>query len=400
MGPASKGMFFKVAQSISSKLRYNNKISNNYSSSFHSIPKILYDDQVGQKHVKVNMDKKLLLRRYETNEGSDVNYFSTLYTDNNGRSFSVKKNYCFTNHLHKHSYPSSIVGSCNGILCLVDNYEKGNTVLWNPATDELKSLPPSSIECPPDAAYTKFTTRGFGFDARSEDYKVLRHVTNGLVYDDDSYKATIVQSELYSLKNDSWRPLVNPVKHPWPWSEIMYSTSLNGSCYWYAYDCVLSFNFADEVFSCLPLPGPRPSEYLFCDIDGSTLGLIVFSGYAPERKRLDIWVWKSNEWCWSNVDSFMVEDVRSPLGLWGRDKCFLQGANGQLLFFDLVTRELKALDMEEFSGAESLVSFEESTVSISKVTELHTEARNKQSGSNEEGTSNNFTVDFMKSRTL
>ncbi|KAL3629187.1 hypothetical protein CASFOL_026409 [Castilleja foliolosa] len=365
MAPASKGMVFKVAGSISSKLRYNNNSPN---SGYHFIPKHL-PNQLGEQPMNVNNDNKILLRRCQTNNGSNVDYFSTLSTDNNG--FSLKKNYCFTN-LEKLKYPSFIVGSCNGILCLVDNYE--NTVLWNPVTDELKSLPPSSIECPPGAGYIRSPPRGFGFDARSEDYKALRFVHGG------SYDSMIIQTEIYSLKNDSWRPIVNPVMDPSSWS--LFSTYLNGSCYWDVFeDCVLSYNFADEMFSCLPLPGTEPCSHIFFDIDGWTLGSIVYPIYTDHtyRKKFDMWVWKSNEWCWSQVDSFVVENVKWPLWLWGRDKCFLQGANGQLLVFDLTTRELMPLDMEEFSGAESLVSFEESTVSISKFGKLHTEKNNLQS---------------------
>ncbi|KAL3629184.1 hypothetical protein CASFOL_026406 [Castilleja foliolosa] len=312
---------------------------------------------------------KLLLRRCVTNECPSVDYFSMLCTDNDGLSFSLKKNYCFRKHS---KYPSSIVGSCNGILCLEDTYEMGNTFLWNPVTDELKSLPPSSIVCPPDSDSTSFFAGGFVFDASSEDYKVLRHVLNDFEYDDGSYKSTLIQAELYSLKNDSWRPIVKPKKYQWPWDSL--PISLNGSCYWEGFDCVISFNFADEVFSSFPLPGTKKCRRLLFDMDGKLGSFVIWhkkSVYQEAVKEMsfDIWLWESNKWC--KVDSFVVEDGTRPLGFWGSYKCFLQRRNGQLLVFDLTTRKMMPLplDMEDFSGAESLVSFEESTVSISKVEE-------------------------------
>ncbi|KAL3629213.1 hypothetical protein CASFOL_026435 [Castilleja foliolosa] len=262
------------------------------------------------------MEKKLLLRRCETNECPSVDYFSTLCTDNDGLCFSLKKNYCFK----KHSNSSSIVGSCNGILCLEDFYNTGNTVLWNPVTDELKSLPPSSIVCPPDSDSTSFFAGGFVFDARSEDYKVLRHVLNGFAYDDGSYKSTLIQAELYSLKNDSWRRIVKPEEYQWPWDSL--PISLNGSCYWEAFDCVISFNFADEVFSSLPLPGTKKCRRLLFDMDGKLGSFVIThkkSVYrdrdfeAVKEKRFDILLWESNKWCWSEVDSFVVEDGIRPL---------------------------------------------------------------------------------------
>ncbi|KAL3641680.1 hypothetical protein CASFOL_012499 [Castilleja foliolosa] len=321
----------------------------NNSSSLPSIPKM-----------------KLLLRRCQTNECPSVDYFSKLCTENDdkdGLRFSLKENYCFRKHS---KYPSSIVGSCKGILCLEDFYKTGNIVLWNPVTDELKSLPPSSIECPPDSDSTSFFTGGFVFDARSEDFKVLRHVLNGFAYDDGSYKSTLIQAELYSLKNDSWRRIVKPEEYQWPRSSL--PISLNGSCYWKAFDCVVSFNFAEEVFSSLPLPGTNKCNRLLFDMDGKLGSFVITRDLeAVKQKRFDILLWESNKWRWSKVYSFVVKDGIRPLGFWGRDKCFLQGRNRQLLVFDLTTQKMMPLDMEEFSGAQSLVSFEESTVSISKI---------------------------------
>ncbi|GFP81182.1 F-box/kelch-repeat protein at3g06240 [Phtheirospermum japonicum] len=314
--------------------------------------------------MNVKLDKKLLLRRRAdgnaTNEDRNVHYFSMLSTDNNGRHFSLEKNYYLQNHkLEKLSYRSEIVGSCNGILCLKDGSGHGNAVLWNPLTDELKSLPPSSIERPAEARVRTFSACGFGFDARSEDYKVARFVKNWFYYNNGCYKTTTHHFELYSLKTDSWRPITAPQTDPWSSS----STSVNGSCYWYDRDCVLSFDFADEMFSRLPLPVPNPGGntfHLFIDYDGS-LGSIVYPWVAG-RKRFDLWVWKNGSW--SKVDSFALEDVRLPLGLWGRDQCFLEGTNYQLLLFDLTTRVLKPLDIEDYEDTMRLVPFVESTVSI------------------------------------
>ncbi|KAL3620886.1 hypothetical protein CASFOL_035798 [Castilleja foliolosa] len=369
MFPAKKGIFYKVSESICSKLRYNNKLSN--ISSFpgcRCIPKRL-------QHTNVN---KLLFRRgglngkVNTNEISNANCFSILGTDNNDTHFSLEKNYYLSNHrFDMQSYGSRIVGSCNGILCLQDHLELENVVLWNPVTDELKPLPPSSIVFPTKAPYKLVGSSAFGFDARSEDYKVVRFVENGFFNDD--YRTTH-HFELYSLKTDSWRPIVNPVslRYPTRYPLHIYSVSLNGSCYWEAGNCILSFDFADEVFSYLPLPRFHDIEthkdVVCClvAIDGSTLGLISYT-FKVRTKIFDLLVWKSKEWRWRRVDIFELEDIRTPLGLWGGDKCFLVDENHELLLFDLKTRELKSLGIKDhLPWAMSVVPFVESTVSIKR----------------------------------
>ncbi|KAL3618535.1 hypothetical protein CASFOL_037617 [Castilleja foliolosa] len=369
MFPANKGIFHKVAESICSKLRYNNKISNNsFFPGSRCIPKRL-------QHTNVNSDNKLLFRRGDldgkanTNEVSNVNCFSILGTDNNGTRFSLEKNYFLSNHrFDMQSYGSRIVGSCNGIICLQDHIELGNVVLWNPVTDELKSLPPSSIDFSAKAPYKFVGSSGFGYDARSEDYKVVRFVENGFF---SNYRTTH-HFELYSLKTDSWMPIVNPVsiRYPTRYPLHIYSISLNGSCYWEAGNCILSFDFADEVFSYLPLPPISDLEthedFVRClvGIDGSTLGLIVYP-FNVQTTMFDLWVWESKELYWTNVDNFELENIRKPLGLWGGDKCFLVGDNDELLLFDLKIRELKPLGIKDHHPwAMNLVSFVESTVSI------------------------------------
>ncbi|KAL3649095.1 hypothetical protein CASFOL_005498 [Castilleja foliolosa] len=361
MGRANKGMFFKVTEPISSKLRYNNNSSIPGS---HYIPKRLHDP-----HTNVNRDNKLLFRQRYMNEDRDLYYFSMLRPDKNGLCFKPEKRYSLTNHrFENHSQPSRILGSLDGILCLEDELESGNIVLWNPVTDELKFLPPSSIEPEEDLTDTYFDS-AFGFDARSGDYKVVRCVHHRYFYCDDRPIRLTYQFELYSLKNDSWRPILNPVDVEFP--AVSIPTNVNGSCYFDFCFKIVSFDFADEVFSVLPLP-PIINYRFLCGIDGSTLDLIDYPRKG-DRRRYDLWSWKSSKRCWSNVDSFVVEGVERPLLLWGRDKCFLEGNNLELLLFDLKTRELKPLGIKDtppwrvksLSRPENkLVPFVESTVSI------------------------------------
>ncbi|KAB1202195.1 hypothetical protein CJ030_MR8G007905 [Morella rubra] len=66
-----------------------------------------------------------------------------------------------------------ISGSCNGLVCLCDNYNL-NTVLWNPATKETKVVPRSYVPRFPAGHIVSTIGLGFGFDVETNDYKIIK----------------------------------------------------------------------------------------------------------------------------------------------------------------------------------------------------------------------------------
>jgi len=146
----------------------------------------------------------------------------------------------------------SIVGSCNGLVCLHDQLEK-LTVIWNPATKETKvvlksNLPryPSVIDC-----------IGFGFDAKTNDYKIINLLSP---YDEpDSIRSEkMIQSEVYSLSADSWKQGDSPLCGTIDTCICGLNTYINGMASWEArvddWEGVLSFDMSDEVFRKTQLP--------------------------------------------------------------------------------------------------------------------------------------------------
>lgn len=104
---------------------------------------------------------------------------------------------------------------CNGLLYF-DNFN-GQPAICNPTTQKLKFLPPSDIQCPPGVESTLFEASGFGYDPRSDDYKVVTKLSHSFNYYEhasptwDFTKKS--QMELYSLKNDLWSEIVCPIHH-------------------------------------------------------------------------------------------------------------------------------------------------------------------------------------------
>uniref|UniRef100_A0A7N2KZJ9 F-box associated beta-propeller type 1 domain-containing protein n=1 Tax=Quercus lobata TaxID=97700 RepID=A0A7N2KZJ9_QUELO len=161
----------------------------------------------------------------------------------------------------------NILGACiNGVICLYDrpflisnqhpNDDLYRIALWNPEIREFKVLPTRHVHCPSHVDHT-YEGFGFGYDHKSNDYKVVRIVS----FWDDSIvgpdRSPLV--EVYTLSTDSWRQidtvldasiLSDPCK-----SEIY----LNGAYHWLAYrskqswphgdtELIISFDMSDEIF--------------------------------------------------------------------------------------------------------------------------------------------------------
>ncbi|XVF45718.1 hypothetical protein PTKIN_Ptkin02bG0228800 [Pterospermum kingtungense] len=263
-----------------------------------------------------------------------------------------------------------VSSSCNGLLFLDDL--EGNCLLWNPSTGEHKLLPSSSLEAKrhPDVPLHLFFCSGFGFDSRSQDYKVVRFLQNFLNVVDGEDR---LQVELYSLNSDSWKRISCPPHYPHPYNNS--AACIAGVYYWMADDIfrpafILSFDFADEQFSSYSLPDyfvwTEHSVHL-TEFDGSLAAVIYpYMKCGP----FDIWVWTSG--LWTNI--FTIEPlpgvkplpgVELLLGVFKNgEQIFIQGSNHQLFLYDGVTRELKDVSIPGFNPGR-LMHYVETSVQLS-----------------------------------
>ncbi|BBH01846.1 F-box and associated interaction domains-containing protein [Prunus dulcis] len=140
-----------------------------------------------------------------------------------------------------------VVGTCSGLICLADDilHYGYNFFIWNPAIRKLVTLPRPGVTFRTHGGYD--ASIGFGFDAMTNDYKVVRFVA--LQHEDERPTA----AEVYSLATGTWRSLgcvspacgtngaasnafVNGVLH-WP------VVSDGDGCYF-----ILTFDLGKEVF--------------------------------------------------------------------------------------------------------------------------------------------------------
>ncbi|GMI79455.1 CONSTITUTIVE EXPRESSER OF PR GENES 1, CONSTITUTIVE EXPRESSER OF PR GENES 30 [Hibiscus trionum] len=179
-----------------------------------------------------NNNTPFLLLKYRKN--GKYGYF--LHYDIDG--FEEFKQLQFSPFRHAAVY--SVVGSCNGLICVL-LYDM-NFVLWNPSIQKYISFPKPSITY---VSSYKFGF-GFGFDSRTNDYKVLVVGTE----DDESC------FELFSLNGNCWKR-VDAVYPKYAFAGHRSLPFVNGAVHWLGYrernndeysHAILGFDFSVEDF--------------------------------------------------------------------------------------------------------------------------------------------------------
>ncbi|TKY63142.1 F-box protein CPR30 [Spatholobus suberectus] len=207
-----------------------------------------------------------------------------------------------------HKYWSEISGPCNGIYFLEGN----PNVMMNPSLGQFKALPESHL-AGTRGTYSLTEYSGFGFDPKTNDYKVVV-IRDLWLRETDERQLGYWTIELYCLNSNSWRKLDAdlPLSIEICGSSRVY-TYVNNCCHWWGYvdesggrreDVVLAFDMVNEVFRKFKVPKVRDSsEEEFTTLvpfkESASIGVIVY----PVRgnvKRFDVWVmkdyWDEGSW--------------------------------------------------------------------------------------------------------
>ncbi|XP_052182638.1 F-box protein CPR1-like isoform X2 [Diospyros lotus] len=153
-----------------------------------------------------------------------------------------------------------VLGSCNGLIFVGTNLVSfaSDLFLWNPSIRKFVTLPTPGITFNSHGPYRPVF--GFGFDSKSNDYKVVRIVylqgRNGL-------SKVPPEVELYELHTGTWRGITAVVP---PFEMRNYSCQanmINGAVHWIAYsptknggfpNLIVAFDLSDEVFKEMRFP--------------------------------------------------------------------------------------------------------------------------------------------------
>lgn len=209
-----------------------------------------------------------------------------------------------------------IVGSCNGLVCLVVDSE--DMMIYNPSTRQVHAAPKLSTISGKDYFY------GFGYDSRKEDYKIVRATS--------SSKAGVfaTQLDIYSLKTNTWRARSETL--PFYFLFNLVGTLLNGALHWavrrgkttdqaYANGdgerpfSIVSFDIAEETYRQVPLPGNGDKNFSFYGL--GVLGGRLSMLHSPHGS--DYQVWLMNEYgvkaSWSIFTTIPLKIDSEYLGL-------------------------------------------------------------------------------------
>ncbi|XP_059660424.1 F-box protein CPR1-like [Cornus florida] len=291
-----------------------------------------------------NTTTPLLLLRYHSRYGRVEEHYSVHCDD---ETFDER----LTLDCAKDCY--RIVGSCNGLICLSDDLfamsvaEFTNVIiLWNPAIQKSVRLPMPRFT--DDSHGLLRFVLAFGFDSRTNDYKVVR-----IVHLHNSFDFVVPpEVDVYELSTGVWRssgsaapPYYANVGH---WSHVF----VNGASHWVAFEClgvygfkqnrnlILSFDMGSEVFKEMILPDSVANGRklnLSIALFGESLSVFHYDdGYWSTSKSCCIWVMKEYgvEGSWTKLFTVDLGGINKVLGFRKTGEVLVEKSDGELVSYD------------------------------------------------------------------
>lgn len=188
-----------------------------------------------------------------------------------------------------------ILGSCNGLILILVRWER--LFLWNPSTRKVKNITPKRSSL-------RSRVYGLGYDDSTDDYKVVCIVTSPKPY----------QTEIYSLRHDSWKKIANFEKG---FPKGISGKFVNGKLHWRVVEDggvwdIVSLSMVDEKYEIVA----RPQHVSDNDYSQSTLNdLRGYLSLLAIDSKFDLNVWVMMRYgvreSWTKVWTF--SDYSAPM---------------------------------------------------------------------------------------
>ncbi|CAL5445159.1 unnamed protein product [Camellia sinensis] len=183
------------------------------------------------------------------------------------------------------------IGSVKGLFCL---HEQDRYFLWNPSIRKSMAMPKPTVK-------TSMHSHGFGFDPRTNDYKLVRIVDFYPTKLPNQKPTTLI--EVYSLNAGSWKTS-STGRNSYPDGITIdysgrFAAYLEGAVHFAAKmkksndPLILSFDLCDEVFQTMMLPDGvvGPITEVRASVFGGLLSLLCYEDSAA-YKSCSIWIMK------------------------------------------------------------------------------------------------------------
>lgn len=245
----------------------------------------------------------------------------------------------------------SLVGSCNGLLCLYFNSPKSFYYICNPLLGEYVRIPSITASSP---VYTYANHSGFGYCPTKKQYKVINFMY--LAAPESKHMVANVNT----LGSDSWRR----IEHAPFLERNSFDPFLNGALHWITNsskpsELISSFDLEKETFKNIPPPAHFNVQFLkklaWMNI-GVLRGCICIC-YIYNCVEFEVWVMKEYGVKESWIKDFsidlnfycklQVEDLRRPLKFLSNGDLWFISSSESLVSFSpqkRTFRELRSLD--------------------------------------------------------
>lgn len=274
-----------------------------------------------------NSNYYLLLRLWLTPYTHQL--FSLLTNEEVG--FSLKQIFIAMPKIRINLSHHLVSNPCNGLVCLYSDFSCGRDVfLCNPATREVRFLPPSNLVTKVQDGMVLGVGMGHDSSKTNNDVKVVRLW--------DSYSKCHCKKyifEEYGLGSDSWRTIESANPYCCEFDTSCFALHFKGVYYWWAKlkdsttPIVVTLNVGGGMLQKLHLPNhidisSEIGRYLGVLNDSVSL---VCRGCGAENANLDIWVMKCGVGIWGFTWAKLrtIENTPCvPLVFWKRNELLVK----------------------------------------------------------------------------
>ncbi|KAL4589353.1 hypothetical protein LXL04_002259 [Taraxacum kok-saghyz] len=266
----------------------------------------------------------------------------------------------------------TVIGSVNGLIC--STYGDSIIHIWNPSLSSVLTLPPYSMpsECCNSISNSFRIYFRFGFDPKTDDYKVVK-VTS--LIKPTFFAKWWMDIEIYSMRKASW----NLITERFP-SHIKAFNNGDPLCldghgghlHWLGSiddnriipDRIVAFDFGSETFREIPLPVSMLDPNYSCEL--GVLGQQIYVVSRVGDGTLEVWVMEE----YGVVESWVKRHVLSgffgysyPFGFTSHTEFLLQDNMDNLALYNLVTNKTQIFKNYPKEGeVEKIVEYVDSLV--------------------------------------
>ncbi|KAM7498428.1 hypothetical protein LguiA_022842 [Lonicera macranthoides] len=246
-----------------------------------------------------------------------------------------------------------IVGTCNGLICLSDDYDThtDTIIIWNPLIRKSVNLPKPQF----GLSQRGMCLLGFGFDSVTNDYKVVR-----IVYEStENYNFKLPPCvEVYTVRTGVWRTIDGAAPNYVVYNNSPAPAYVNGAVHWVATlsgdddssvsNLIVAFDTATEEFKEFTMPKSAVDKYVIKLSVMVSEGLLALVEYEKIWQSDYCWVWVMKEYgvseSWTRLLTIdMRGGIRTVVGFRNNDEVLLSARIIGMASYDHKENEIKYL---------------------------------------------------------